>query len=133
MAKINIIKITADGEQTSIEGEFEPKKKQEYKRVDGKIEIVEGRPMLEQLMPYYQLCDDRLFEMNTRILASNELVRRLTPDAQMAVHNVMEVLMGQAPKSDIAQIVKEGQQRRQVELAELAEKEKKSSKVTKLH
>lgn len=112
MAKINIIKITADGEQTSIEGEFVP----------------EEGPMLEQLMPYYQLCDDRLFEMNTRILASNELVRRLTPDAQMAVHNVMEVLMGQAPKSDINKIVKEGQERRQKELAVLAEQEKAKKK-----
>ena len=123
MAKINIIKITADGEQTSIEGEFEP-------QWDPKTESY--RPMLPQLMPYYELCDDRLFEMNNRILASNELVRRLTPDAQMAVHNVMEVLMGQAPKSDIAQTVKEGQERRQVELAELAEKEK-LKKVAKLH
>ena len=123
MAKINIIKITADGEQTSIEGEFEP-----YVFTDtGKY-----GDMLPQLAPSYQLCDDRLFEMNTRILASNELVKRLSPDAQMAVHNVMEVLMGQAPKSDIAQIVKEGQERRQVELAELAEKGK-SKKVTKLH
>ena len=124
MAKINIIKITADGEQTSIEGEFEPHLvKETGKYVD----------MLPELLPYYQLCDDRLFEMNSRILASNELVRRLTPDAQMAVHNVMEVLMGQAPKSDIAQIVKEGQERREKELAELAEKERKSGKVTKLH
>ena len=119
MAKINIIKITADGEQTSIEGEFEPLRSEES--------------MLEQLMPYYQLCDDRLFEMNLRILASNELVRRLTPDAQMAIHQVMEVLMGQAPKSDIAQIVKEGQERREKELAEIAERDKKSGKVTKLH
>ena len=117
MAKINIIKITADGEQTSIEGDFTP---------------IEGKPMLEQVAPYLQMLDDRLFEMNTRILASNELVRRLTPDAQMAVHHVMEVLMGQAPKSDINKIVKEGQERRQKELAELAEKEK-SKKVTKLH
>ena len=119
MAKINIIKITADGEQTAIEGEFEPLRGE--------------KSMLEQLMPYYQLCDDRLFEMNTRILASNELVKRLSPDAQMAVHHVMEVLMGQAPKSDIAQIVKEGQERRQKELAEIAGQDKKSGKVTKLH
>ena len=132
MAKINIIKITADGEQTSIEGEFEPSPARGVKHPDGTVTLEKNKPMLEQLMPYYQLCDDRLFEMNSRILASNELVRRLTPDAQMAVHNVMEVLMGQAPKSDIAQIVKEGQQRREKELAELAEKEK-SKKVTKLH
>ncbi len=132
MAKISIIKITADGEQTSIEGEFEPEKDYQVKQIDGTIETTKGRPMLEQLMPYYQLCDDRLFEMNSRILASNELVRRLTPDAQMAVHNVMEVLMGQAPKSDIAQIVKEGQQRREKELAALVVKEKKD-KVTKIH
>ena len=133
MAKINIIKITADGEQTSIEGEFEPSKDYQVKLPDGTIEARKGQPMLEQLLPYYQLCDDRLFEMNSRILASNELVRRLTPDAQHAVHNVMEVLMGQAPKSDIAQTVKEGQERREKELAELAEKERKSGKGTKLH
>ncbi len=132
MAKINIIKITADGEQTSIEGEFTPEGDYQVKHPDGTIEIKKGQPMLEQLMPYYQLCDDRLFEMNTRILASNELVRRLTPEAQMAVHHVMEVLMGQAPKSDINKIVKEGQERRQKELAELAEKEK-SKRVAKLH
>ena len=133
MAKINIIKITADGEQTSIEGEFTPEKDYQVKlQPSGAIETRKGRPMLEQLMPYYQLCDDRLFEMNTRILASNELVRRLSPDAQMAIHQVMEVLMGQAPKSDIAQIVKEGQERREKELAELAEKGK-SKKVTKWH
>ena len=123
MAKINIIKITADGEQTSIEGEFEPlwdKEKEAY------------FPMLLQVAPYLQMLDDRLFEMNLRILASNELVKRLSPDAQMAIHNVMEVLMGQAPKSDIAKIVKEGQERRQKELAELAEKER-AKKVTKSH
>ena len=133
MAKINIIKITADGEQTSIEGEFAPEGDYQVKHFDGTIEIKKGQPMLEQLLPYYQLCDDRLFEMNLRILASNELVRRLTPDAQMAIHQVMEVLMGQAPKSDIAQIVKEGQERREKELAEIAERDKKSGKVTKLH
>ncbi len=133
MAKINIIKITADGEQTSIEGDFTPEKDQTaVMHPSGQKETIKGRPMLEQLMPYYQLCDDRLFEMNLRILASNELVRRLSPDAQMAIHNVMEVLMGQAPKSDIAKIVKEGQERRQVELAELSEKGK-SKKVEKLH
>ena len=113
MAKINIIKITADGEQTSIEGDFTP---------------IEGKPMLEQVEPYLQMLDDRLFEMNNRILASNELVRRLSPDAQMAIHNVMETLMGQAPKSDIARLVKEGQERRQKELAEIALKEKTAKK-----
>ena len=133
MAKINIIKITADGEQTSIEGEFTPEGDYQIKHPDGTIETKKGKPMLEQLLPYYQLCDDRLFEMNLRILASNELVRRLSPDAQMAIHQVMEVLMGQAPKSDIAQIVKEGQERREKELAEIAERDKKSGKVTKLH
>ena len=132
MAKINIIKVTADGEQTSIEGEFEPSKDYQVKLPDGTIEARKGQPMLEQLLPYYQLCDDRLFEMNTRILASNELVRRLPPDAQMAVHHAMEVLMGQAPKSEIAQIVKEGQERREKELAALVVKEKKD-KVTKIH
>ena len=129
MAKINIIKITADGEQTSIEGDFTPEKDQTaVMHPSGQKETIKGLPMLEQLMPYYQLCDDRLFEMNTRILASNELVRRLTPDAQVAVHHVMEVLMGQAPKSDIDKIVKEGQERRQKELAEIAPKKKTAKK-----
>ncbi len=128
MAKINIIKITADGEQTSIEGEFEPVLPYQVKDIKGEVSTVKGEPMLNQLAPYFQLLDDRLFEMNTRVLASNELVRRLTPDAQMAVHHVMEVLMGQAPKSDINKIVKEGQERRQKELAEIALQEKTTKK-----
>ena len=130
MAKINIIKITADGEQTSIEGEFEPTLSYQVKAIDGTVTTVPGKPLLEQLLPYYQLADDRLFEMNERILASNELVRRLSPDAQMAVHHVCEVLMGQAPKSDIAKLVKEGQQRREKELAEIAAQEKKEGKTS---
>lgn len=136
MAKIQIIKVTADGEQTMVEGDFSPEPDTLINHPPigaskhGTVETIKGRPMLEQLDPYFKLMDDRLFEMNNRILASNELVRRLSPDAQMAVHHVCEVLMGQAPKSDIAKIVKEGQERREIELAELAQQVKVTKKPT---
>jgi len=131
MAKITVIKVTAEGEQLSIEGEFIP---------DPDVQIAhppdathkdrwetteKGKPLLETLQPYFDLCDDRLFEMNQRILASNHLVKQLEPAAQMAVHHVCEVLMGQAPKSDISNIMKQRDAEREAQLAHLAEEEKK--------
>ena len=44
--------------------------------------------------------DARLLEMNLRVINANKKVRSLGPDAQMAVHEVMDVLYGrrqQAP------------------------------------
>ena len=117
MIKLGVIKVTAEGEQCNIEAEVAPEN----------IVVKEGQSfydaLQEFLAPYFKLMDDRLWNMNKRILASNELVRRLEPEAQMAVKYVCEVLMGQVPNSDIDKLVKKGQERREIELAELAIKE----------
>lgn len=114
MIKLGVIKVTAEGEQCNIEAEVGP----------DDILMEEGKTFYECLKktmePYFKLMDDRLWEMNKRILGSNELVRRLEPEAQMAVKYVCEVLMGQVPNSDIDKLVKKGQERREIELAELA-------------
>lgn len=124
MIKLGIIKVTAEGEQCSIDAEVSP----------NDIIVKEGQTFYEALQdtvsPYFKLMDDRLWEMNSRIMATNELVRRLVPEAQVAVKYVCEVLMGQVPRSDIDNLVKKGQERREIELAELAikENEKKGKK-----
>lgn len=116
MAKLSIIKVTADGEQCSIEVEVG------LDSVPTLADKSEYECLAIHVAPYFKLMDDRLLEMNERILGSNELVRRLTPEAQMAMHHALDVLMGKAPKQEIDQLVKEGQKRRQIELNELAAK-----------
>lgn len=125
MIKLGIIRVTAEGEQCNIEAEVSP----------NDIVVPEGKTFDEALhdtmAPYFKLLDDRLWEMNCRIMASNELDRSLEPEARMAVRHVCEVLMGQVPRSDIDKLVKQGQDRREIELAELAikENEKKGKKI----
>lgn len=123
MAKLQIIKVTADGEQCNIEVEVGP---ESVSQQPGKSHY---ECIVNHVAPYFKLMDERLLEMNERILGSNELVRRLPPEAQVAMHHALDVLMGRAPKSEIDQLVKEGQQRRQVELdklaGEIAEEDKK--------
>ncbi len=114
MTKLNIIKVTADGEQCSIDVEVSP---ESIPRRLGKSHYED---LVAHVAPYYKLMDERLLEMNERILGSNELVRRLPPEAQVAMHHALDVLMGRAPKSEIDQLVKEGQQRRQKDLDKLA-------------
>lgn len=87
MAKISIFKSSADGEQVNIELEL---RKDHYEK------LAIGESLREQLEPYFRLVDDRLLEMNKRIIASNMLVKQLPVDAQMAVTNVMDVLHGRS-------------------------------------
>ena len=107
--KFGIIRVTADGEQCNLELDA------------GHDDIVMGpeENYYDALMrvngPFFKLMDDRQFEMNCRILASNELAKRLEPAAQQAIHVALEHLMGQAPKTSIDKLVEEGQERRQRE------------------
>jgi len=113
--KFGIIRVTADGEQCNLE-------------LDASHEDIAKRPgenyydaLMRVTGPFFKLMDDRQFEMNCRILASNELAKRLEPKAQQAIHVALEHLMGQAPKTSIDKLVEEGQERRQRE-SEEAEK-----------
>lgn len=82
MAKVSLFKSTADGEQLNYEFD---------------LEAAPGDDLREKLDPYFQLVDDRLLEMNLRIMVGNKLVSHLPPEAQVAIHNVMEVMHGQKP------------------------------------
>lgn len=86
--KISLFKSTADGEQLNSEFNLES---HEYTRIKA------GERLREIFAPYFRLADDRLLEMNTRIMFANKLVRQLEPAAQVAFHNIMDVLHGQKP------------------------------------
>ena len=58
-----------------VEGDFAPEQAKTivHPPTPGKlgwVEEIKGRPLIEQLVPYFDLMDERLFEMNKRILAS---------------------------------------------------------------
>lgn len=93
--KMTIIKHTADGEQLSIEAEVGP----EFIPSEGGL-----RGYLD---PYFRLMDDRLMELNKRIIASNYMVKKLPTEAQMAMHNIMDVLHGHKPGPAIEEIIVE--------------------------
>lgn len=119
-AKISIFKTTADGEQVNCELEVTP---DILKRMEPKVSkevggngasaIVPGLSLRQIFAPYFQLCDDRLFEMNQRIMASNVLVRKLSPDAQFAIKNVFEVLHGRSQGPAPAEILEEDRRQRE--------------------
>ena len=88
MARLHIIKTTAEGEQTSIESDFN-----------------EVSPV--ELKHFYKIVDDRLWEMNKRVIAANYLCKKLPAEAQMAIHNMIEVLHGMKPGPSIELIVQE--------------------------
>jgi hypothetical protein len=104
--KISIFKTTADGEQVNVEIELtqEHLKQMEptvrkYSPGPGKpveTEIVPGKSLRDLFGPCFQLVDDRLLEMNNRIMASNVLVKKLSPEGRYAVTNIMEVLTGRS-------------------------------------
>jgi len=102
MAKLMIIKQTAEGEQTSIEDEFN-----------------ELSPV--QIKVFYKLVDDRLWEMNKRVIAANYLCKKLPVDAQMAIHNMLEVLHGMKPAPSLELIIQEATEEMLAQRESLAE------------
>ena len=86
--KISIFKSTADGEQLNQEYNVD---KHEFARME------KGETLREIFAPYLKFADQRLLECNLRIIIANKMVKALPVEAQMAVHNVMEVLHGQRP------------------------------------
>lgn len=108
--KLNVIKGTADGEQVSIDAEI------------GGLDL--SKPLLEQLHPYFQLMDDRMLEMNKRIIASKWMAKRLTPTEQMHLHEVIEMLHGRKPASIVEQMYQEATEEVDRQSANAARKEK---------
>ena len=116
--KISIFKTTADGEQVNVEIELTQEHIKQMQpaviKHPGKPdEIIPGKALRQIFAPCFQLADDRLFEMNQRIMASNVLVRRLSPDAQFAIKNVFEVLHGRSRGPAPAEILEEDKRQRE--------------------
>lgn len=97
--KIMLIKSTFDGEQLSVEWNLE---KRDYDRLE------KGETLREILAPFLRFTDDRLREMNLRIMVSQKCVKTLPVEAQMAFHNVMDTLHGMKPQDlEWIQVVKD--------------------------
>lgn len=101
--KIQLIKATAEGEQLSVEAEFDTADK-----------TITGDSLREEMTPFFDMIDGRLKEMNMRVIASNRLTKKLPAEAQMALHQAIDYLYGRAPKQDIVKqyeaAVKEAQE-----------------------
>jgi len=85
MAKIILCKTAADGEAINVEVELT---KQHYDAMS------KGAKLYDVFKPFFDFCDDRMIEMNERIIASNFLVQRLSPEARVAFNSVVDVLAG---------------------------------------
>lgn len=123
--KISIFKTTADGEQVNVEIDLtaEHLKQMEptvVRAVKGS-EIVPGKSLRQIFEPCFRLVDDRLFEMNERIMASNVMVKKLPVEGQMAIHNIMEVLHGRSQGPAPAEILEEARRERAAAEAALAQ------------
>ena len=90
--KVGIIKMSAEGEQVSVEGD-----------IDTAELTITGEQLRVEFAPFFDLIDDRLREMNERVIASNHLVKRLPVDAQMAIHQAIDMLYGKAPREEVHQ------------------------------
>jgi len=97
MAKLMISKVTGDDEQTAVEIEIDF------------LELPPGARdnLLGHLRPYYKLMDDRVWEMNKRVIAANYLCKQLPAEAQMAIHNMMDVLHGRKPAPSLELVLQE--------------------------
>ena len=96
--KIGMHKTSAEGEMLTIEVDMDRNHYDALKH---------GVRLRDQLEPYFQLLDDRLLEMNNRIIASNYMVKKLPVEAQMAIHNVIDVLYGRTAGPPADAILKE--------------------------
>lgn len=116
--KISIFKTTADGEQVNVEIDLTNEHLAQMKpttRKDGQgnSEIVPAKSLRQVFDHAFQLVDDRLLEMNKRIMASNVLVKKLSPEAQYAVTNIFEVLHGRSQGPAPEAILEEARRERE--------------------
>lgn len=135
--KISIFKTTADGEQVNVELELTQDHIKQMqptvvKRLGEPDEIRPGKTLREIFEPHFRLVDDRLLEMNTRIMASNVLVKKLPPDAQYAVTNIFEVLHGRSSGPAPAEILEEARRERKAAMQIQTDAQQKLDEVQRL-
>ena len=82
--KVTVQKATGEGEYISVEAQ-----------VPGDVLKNNDKVRLRRyLAPGFDLIDDRLFEMNRRIIMANKLVKQASPDVQFIIHSVLEGMHG---------------------------------------
>ena len=96
--KIIVNKMVGEGEQFAIEININD----DVLKKEG----VEGAQA--RLSPALALVDARLLELNTRLLNANRLAQKLTPEANAAMRQCVDILWGrQTPPMDLPAIQKE--------------------------
>ncbi len=110
--KISIFKTTADGEQVNVEIDLTAEHLKQMEPRKAGDNIIPGKSLRQIFEPCFRLVDDRLFEMNERIMASNVMVKKLPVEGQMAIHNIMEVLHGRSQGPAPAEILEEARRER---------------------
>lgn len=98
-AKFQIIAVTSDGEQISIEYTLE---KRDYERLE------KGERLHNILAPYFQLKDDRLLEVNRRVQAVGyyqKKLAKLSPEAYNMVNEIWDILHGRRPGPAVDEVV----------------------------
>jgi hypothetical protein len=109
MAKVVITKLTAEGEQLSLEVANVPKEIEHA--------FAKDRHALHTWMsPYFQLVDDRLREMNVRVAAQNVMLRKLGPEVQLVVRQLHDILYGQIPAADLEVMIAQDNAKRAAEM-----------------
>jgi len=86
--KYSLFKTTADGEQLNIE--INPTN-QELQQ------LAKGVPARVLFDTHFRVADDRMREMNIRILLAQTALKSYPPEVQVAFHNVMAILHGSKP------------------------------------
>ena len=82
--KVTIQKATGEGEYISVEAQ-----------IPGDVLKMNDKVRLRGYLSMgIDLIDDRLFEMNRRVLFANELVRQQTPEVQFVIHSILEGMHG---------------------------------------
>lgn len=136
-AKIQIIQVTADGEQVSVEYNMD---KRDYdamlpKRVRNtdssapqgyRDEIIPGATLRQLLDPYFKLLDDRKFEINKRVQVANyyqKKLAKLSPEAFQLVGEIWDILHGRRQQAALDEVLEQDRLEREKALAELQAKQ----------
>jgi hypothetical protein len=86
--KYSLFKTTADGEQFNVEISPTNQELEQLKRG------VSARALFDS---HFRVVDDRMREMNVRILIAQTALKSYPPEVQVAFHNIMSILHGAKP------------------------------------
>ena len=111
--KIVVNKMVGEGEQFAIEMNI----------ADEVVKKEGSKGVQARFLPALDLVDTRLLVLNTRLLNANRMAQTLTPEANAAMRQCVDILWGrQTPPMDLPAIQKEEKAASDVVLSEKAAK-----------